>query len=42
VSTNFRDNALLNVFKVALVGLRYLLDNRADEKLKEQVRGILC
>jgi hypothetical protein len=26
------------VFKVALVGLRYLLDNRADEKLKEQVR----
>lgn len=40
VSTNFRDNALLNVFKVALVGLRYLLDNRADEKLKEQVRRV--
>jgi hypothetical protein len=41
VSTNFRDNALLNVFKVALVALRYLLDNRADEKLKEQV-GDAC
>jgi hypothetical protein len=37
VSTNFRDNALLNVFKTALIALRYLLDNRADDKLKDQV-----
>jgi hypothetical protein len=41
VATNFRDNALLNVFKVAMVALRYLLDNRADDKLKEQV-GAVC
>jgi hypothetical protein len=40
VATNFRDNALLNVFKVALVALQYLLDNRADDKLKEQVRSM--
>jgi len=39
VSTNFRDHVLLNVFKVALVGLRYLLDNHADIKPKEQVGG---
>lgn len=38
VAVSFRDQCLLDVFKVALVALRYLLDNRADEKLKEQVR----
>eukprot|EP00879_Flechtneria_rotunda_P016978 GHRR01017774.1.p1 GENE.GHRR01017774.1~~GHRR01017774.1.p1 ORF type:complete len:231 (+),score=40.98 GHRR01017774.1:220-912(+) len=41
VAVSFRDLALLNVFKVSLVALRYLLDNRADDKLKEQVVQIL-
>lgn len=33
---SFRDLALLNVFKVSLVALQQLLENRADDKLKEQ------
>ena len=37
VSVSFRDLALLNVFKVAIVALRQLLDNRADDKLKQEV-----
>jgi hypothetical protein len=40
IAVSFRDLCLLSVFKVALVALRQLLDNRADTKLKEQV-GIL-
>lgn len=37
IAVSFRDLSLLSVFKVALVALRQLLDNRADAKLKEQV-----
>jgi hypothetical protein len=37
IAVSFRDLCLLSVFKVALVALRQLLDNRADAKLKEQV-----
>uniref|UniRef100_A0A383V5G5 Exportin-7/Ran-binding protein 17 TPR repeats domain-containing protein n=1 Tax=Tetradesmus obliquus TaxID=3088 RepID=A0A383V5G5_TETOB len=36
IAVSFRDLSLLSVFKVALVALRQLLDNRAEPRLKEQ------